>query len=355
MGLRTNMLPLTLHDQPVQTVFDLLGNYENDMTYSLGWTLAKVPRFLELLIWKLEDGKSKLSQNTSLRLQEHRSKGGFTDLEIYDPGRFHIIIEAKRGFTVPTQEQLTKYAKRLLEEKDEGAKHLLVVLAESDRQELWLQKQLPQKVYGVPLKTISWRQFINLASQARAACNHAEKRLLHELIKYLENVTTMQNKTSNLVYVVSLSNTFFDEVGMTFIEVVEKHSKYFHPVGGGSGGWPTEPPNYIAFRYSGELRSIHHIERYEVIDDFSLHFQGKLSSTQPPHFLYTLGPAIKPSKTTRTGAHWRSNRVWCFIDLLLTCDTIAEARDKTRARLSADGQEAVTPEDSSNEVDEVAG
>lgn len=349
------MLPLTIHDRQVHTVFDLLGHHENDMTYSLGWALSKVPRFLELLIQKLEGENGSFSQNTSLRLQEHRSELGFTDLEIYDPGRLHIIIEAKRGFTVPTLEQLSKYAKRLIEEKDEQAKPLLVVLSESDRQDLWLQEQVPQEVYGVSTKTISWRQFINLAIQAKADCNRAEKQLLHEFISYLGKVTTMQNKISNLVYVVSLGRSCFDGGVTTFIDVVEQYGKYFHPVGGGTGGWPVEPPNYIAFRYGGALRSIHHIESYEVVDDFAPYFKGQPSVKREPHFLYTLGPAIKPPRHTPTGTNWRANRVWCFIDLLLTCDSIVEARQKTRDRLSVDGQEALvlsTNEDSNEEMAE---
>jgi hypothetical protein len=34
------MADLRLHGRPVETVFDLLGDKEDDITYSLGWALA---------------------------------------------------------------------------------------------------------------------------------------------------------------------------------------------------------------------------------------------------------------------------------------------------------------------------
>lgn len=47
-----------------------------------------------------------------------------------------------------------------------------------------------------------------------------------------------------------------------------------------------------------------------------------------PHFIYTLGPAIKPSKIVKNGPGVRrAARVWAMLDLLLTSDTITESRD----------------------------
>ena len=50
------------------------------------------------------------------------------------------------------------------------------------------------------------------------------------------------------------------------------------------------------------------------------------------YFIFRLGTAIKPNKEIRTGNIYRNGRVWAAIDLLLTCDTIAEARDETKKR-----------------------
>ena len=51
-----------------------------------------------------------------------------------------------------------------------------------------------------------------------------------------------------------------------------------------------------------------------------------------PHYLYRLGPAIRPSQEVRTGNIFRNGRVGAHLDLLLTATTIAEARDQSKAR-----------------------
>jgi hypothetical protein len=56
-----------------------------------------------------------------------------------------------------------------------------------------------------------------------------------------------------------------------------------------------------------------------------------------PHYFYWLGPAIKPDHEVKTGKIWRSGGVSAALELLLTCDTISEARDRTDERLNAAG------------------
>ena len=142
----------------------------------------------------------------------------------------------------------------------------------------------------------------------------------------------MQDQNSNWVYVVSLNDdTFGGET--TFIDVVEKHRKYFHPVGGDRGGWPVEPPNYMGFRYHGHLQSIHHVDDYQVITDFGPFFPNQPSAALDPHLLYHLGPPIRPARDMPAGRRVRfANRVWCFLDTLLTSDTISDALTTTKTR-----------------------
>ena len=146
----------------------------------------------------------------------------------------------------------------------------------------------------------------------------------------------MQNQSSNLVYVVSLSNESFGCGDISFIDVVEKHGRYFHPVGGTGGGWPIEPPNYLGFRYDGELKSVHHVEPYSVIDNFAPHFTRNSTPTDRPHFLYRLGPAIKPAHRVPTNGNghsiYPSGRKWIAIDLLLSARSVAEAAHLTNER-----------------------
>ena len=131
------MTELTLHSRSIKTVFGLLGSDENHMTYSLGWALARSRTFLDSFA-TLIGIRGGFSEHVRLRLQEHQSGTGITDLEFIDPCRHHIIMEAKRGFTVPSLKQLSKYATRLKKNDDPASRRLLIVLAESDRQEQWL-------------------------------------------------------------------------------------------------------------------------------------------------------------------------------------------------------------------------
>ena len=118
----------------------------------------------------------------------------------------------------------------------------------------------------------------------------------------------MRNPEDNWVYVVSLSSaTTRKGVGYTWIDVVEKDSQYFHPVG---NRWPSTPPNYIAFRYGGQLQSVHHIESYEVVTDLSSK-KDNWPITDLEHFVYKLGPPMRPPDRIATGAIYHNGRCWC--------------------------------------------
>lgn len=135
------------------------------------------------------------------------------------------------------------------------------------------------------------------------------------------------------MYVVSLGTGKPDGCDLTWIDIVTTHNEYFHPIGGGKSGWPKTPPNYIAFRYYGQLQSIHHIEDYVVTNNMHDEFSEMPDKVwEKDHFIYKLGPAIVPSKTVKTGKIYPSGRVWAMLDTLLTADTISEARDISKER-----------------------
>ena len=324
------MTRLKLHGETVETVFRLLGRDENAITKGLGWCLKQAPPFLDRLGNAL--GTPELSLRDPLvRLQEHKTGAGITDLEIHARGYAAWIIEAKRGFRVPSTDQLERYAARLGESRYCEGTRGLVVLAASDRSERWLRQQLGDEIDGIPIHALSWRQVQRMAGEARRGTGPVIKSLLSQFETYLGEEVTMENWYDNRVYVVSLSRETFGGI-TSFVDVVEKHRKYFHPVGGGTGGWPVEPPNYLAFRYDGHLKSIHHVESYEVVTDLGPHFPGQPSDERGPLVLYELGPPIHPGKPMRVGASLRAARRWCSIDTLLTSDTLAEAVEATRKR-----------------------
>ena len=113
----------------------------------------------------------------------------------------------------------------------------------------------------------------------------------------------MRDPQDNRVYVVALSqDPIKGDRDYTWIDVVEKDKHYFHPI---KKGWPDEPPNYIAFRYDGQLQSVHYIESYKVVTNPSSVNMNWLESDRE-QFLYKLGPAMKPLDTVRSGPIWNS-------------------------------------------------
>jgi len=325
---------LRLYGQPVGTVFDLLGDKENDITYSVGWALAESEQFALALLHDLEASPSRPHVEV-VGLQEGIPGAGFTDIEVAgDGGEFRLVIEAKRGYSLPDDDQLAKYATRT-----KPPATMLAVFAEAPPE--FVAGRLPKQVQGVPVVYRSWRQVEALATEAaNKSRRHSEKRLLRDLSRYLRGLMTMQNVRSNLVYVVSLGKEI-ENSGISFRDVVVNHHTYFCPVGGGPGGWPKEPPNYLGFRFDGKLQQIRHVDDYRIAEDNYAGFEplkGKVDWSGERHWVFSLGPAIEPAQEVPMGRLWPSQRVWVAIDLLLTADTIAEARDKTKARLDSAGE-----------------
>jgi hypothetical protein len=321
------MADLTLHGRPVRTVFDLLGKKENDLTYSLGWGFTQSETLLRQLLGEVFAGND-VGTVQALRLQEFLAGGGFTDIEI-ETDRLALVLEAKVGWSLPGQKQLEQYAPRIAQAE------IGKILVISECTPEFAEPRLPTAVAGVPVVYRSWRQIVKLTE----ACNpsgHAEKRILRELTTYLRGLMTMQNQVSNLVYVVSLgANVQEWSAPFTPIEIVTKKDRYFCPVG---NGYPKEPPNYLGFRWDGKLQQIRHVHGYKVFTDAHEAIPELAPRQVERHYLYLLGPPIVPSETVKTGNLWRNQRVEAMIDLLLTCDTIREARDMTQERLAAAGE-----------------
>ena len=332
------MVELRLHRKPVHTVFDLLGDREDDITYSVGWGLSQSDLFSQAVL-ATAYGKRKITQPVAIRLQEFVKGQGRTDIEI-ETEELHVIIEAKRGWALPDRSQLKLYVPRL--KKTLPKEPLLLVLSESSAE--WVTTQdLPESVDGIPVRYLSWSDIASLAtSTASKSRTNSEKRLLRELHRYLKGLMNMQDVTSNLAYVVSLGTGPLYDGGPSFESFITEKNVCFQPVGGGKGGWPVTPPNYLGFRFDGRLQQIRHVESYEIHSNpWDVVYPGigkKLGWTNSPHFFYKLGPVIEPSHPVRTGGLYGSGRHWCAIDLLLTCESVREARDKTQARLDAAGE-----------------
>lgn len=333
------MAELLKQGRDVETVFELIGDIENDITKSIAWTLKSCGSFLNGLIYRL----FKLNvnpENVVISYQDYEADKGITDLQITDYQSFFIIIEAKRGLNLPGEEQLQMYAGR--EDFISAAVKHKAIVSMSEYSEEIAEMKLP-KLQGADIKHLSWKTIVELAETAKAHAAASEKYLLNELERYIRGIMNTRDKNTNKVYVVSLSKdkvSMTDSTGkpfscdFTWIEIVTKMHKYFCPIGGGKGGWPKTPLNYIAFRYNGRLQSIHHVESHVITDNLHTAIAEMPDVTiQENHIVYDLGPAIIPPKEIKAGKSVvRSNRVWADIDTLLTADTITEAMKITKER-----------------------
>ncbi|MBK0115440.1 MULTISPECIES: hypothetical protein [unclassified Delftia] len=315
-----------------KNVFELLGKNENSATYALGWALERSPALISILAEKFA-AKTIDAADMRIELQAHSKDRGFTDMELRCGDELHAILEAKQGFSLPGIDQLRRYRPRL--DAEPALRRVLVsVSAISER---IANRRLPSDIAGVPVMHVSWGTIRGMAKAAREQADGFEEKLwLRELIIHLEGYAAMERTRDNMVYVVSLSSNLMREDGKrTWIDVVEKDRSYFHPVG---NTWPTQPPNYIAFRYWGQVQSIHRIESHDIVFDVST-VDPTWATTNMDHFVYRLGPAMRPP--TKLGAGGtadsirRSARVWCSIDTLLTGEfkQLGEARDETKRRL----------------------
>ena len=267
--------------------------------------------------------------------RSYTSDNGITDIEITDNENYHIIIEAKHGWNLPQLQQLKKYAERQDFAERNIANKIIVTMSECSAE--YAKNNLPKEINGITIKHMPWRDVFDCAKNAKSNSDNEGKKMLGELCKYLEGVIGMQNYLSNEVYCVSLSrDTVNENSSLRWIDIALKYGKYFCPQG---NGWLVEPPNYIAFRYDGKVQSIHHIESYVITKNIHTYISEYPDHQENiPHFVFTLGEAIIPSKCVKSGAKMRARRVWAMIDLLLTCDTVDEAVAKTKERKEKNGK-----------------
>ena len=322
---------LTAYGSKITSVFQLIGTLENDITKSIAWALTNCPVFLKEIISEvltIDIDPSKVR----IKYQDFEKDKGITDLEITDDKLFYIIVEAKKGWILPGEDQLTLYTERRAIRQSSAKYKAIVSMSECSMD--YADSYLPFKQKnGIPVYHLPWKKIYEIANESKAGSSIAQKNLLKELMQYLGGIMTIQTKESNWVFMVSLGTSKPEDCDLTWIEIVQKHMKYFHPLGG--NGWPKEPPNYIAFRYGGKLQSIHHIEDYVVTKN--LHDE---IPEMPDYvsdrgfFVYKLGVAIIPGKTVKTGKIYASRRKWAMLDTLLTSDTIAEACNISKARMS---------------------
>jgi hypothetical protein len=159
----------------------------------------------------------------TVRLQHHAQDAGITDIELCGKD-LHVICEAKRGWALPGEPQLRLYRSRLRE-----CGHRAMV-SMSEASAAYAALHLPKSVDGVRVDHLSWSDIHQISRTCDG--DHAEKRLLAELRRYLERIVRMQDQESNLVYVVSLGSDAPEWSKLSWRQIVNEKDRYFHPVGG---------------------------------------------------------------------------------------------------------------------------
>jgi hypothetical protein len=307
---------MTRYGRDVSSVFDLLGRSENDLTAALAFTLAHSPLLLSLLMGRLLPGAD--AATAAIRV-ETRDAQGRTDLEI-DAGPSLVVIEAKRGWVLPCETQLAAYGPRVLARGSGALASLSSVSPE------WAAQKLPATIMGVPVLHLAWAAVRRDLDAARARSHGRERLWLSELRDYLGKAIRMRDPADCWTYCVAISTSKPGGGGSrTFRDFVTSESCYFHPYGWGSG-WPSTPPNFLAFRWDGRVQRIHRVTSSEIIPSLQ-ELQPDIPAdkdTTRPHALYRLGRPL-PVLPVPSGGKYRAARVWFLLDQLLTSQTLTEA------------------------------
>lgn len=318
------MASLTRYGTEVGSAFSLLGQNENDLTAALGFTMARCTALSNAILRRVWPDFGD-DEGISFAL-EVRAEIGRTDLEVRLPSAL-VIFEAKRDWLLPTTTQLAQYVSRI-HRSGSGA---LVSLSQAST--ALAQTQLPTEIQGVPVVHLPWRDVLADIATASAICRGRERIWLDELHTYLLEVIRMRTVADSLVYSVVLSEDRPGGEGTpTFREFVTDQLCYFHPYG--VKGWPTDPPNFMAFRWAGAVQRIHRIMQTDVVptirDRFPYLPVNELSDR--PHAVYDLGPRLPPLEPVPNGAGiYPSSRLWVLLDQLQTAPSLKDAIAGTRA------------------------
>lgn len=328
------MASVSRYGRDIATVFDLLGTHEPALTAALGWTMARSPQLMRAVLTRLGLDQSTDAGDVAVQL-EAADDLGRTDIELF-ARTAHVIIEAKQGWIVPGEAQLGAYVPRFGTASVAGLDTRLVTLSDSTPE--WAHEVLPLAVGDVPVTHWSWDDVRGLIEDARCAVRGSERLWLDQMEEYMGAATSKRPVTDSLAYCVVISKDPFGDV--SFRDYVENQRVYFHPVAG--NGWPTVPPNFLAFRWDNAVRQVNRVVDYEIVAHLSDRFppveDDESASSRPPwgaHVVYRLGPDITlPNGAIPSGPaglNLRAQRFWVLLDQLLTQPTVVEARDATKA------------------------
>lgn len=166
---------------PVQSLFRLVGRDEDALTYSLGFLLAYDPKFCAKLLrffgLSLPRG---FGSDYSVHLQEVTGRGyGRRDIVVTAPG-IRLVVEAKIGGSLPTEEQLLLYAR----EKaawEPYARRYIVALTQVAFPATTAREVGPKlAAKGINFRPVQWHDVLEVAIGHRLANSSAVSRYLFD-------------------------------------------------------------------------------------------------------------------------------------------------------------------------------
>jgi len=321
-------IQLLKNNKQVYSIFSLLGAKENALTFSLAWICKSNQIFLKRLLKLITQKNIKLNV-IDINIQRYDDKhGGYTDIELSINNSLLIIIEAKKRLSVPTQRQIKQYLNRV--KRYPKMKHAFVVISDCPRE--YVIRRTSNYNIKTKIIPISWEEIYSIIPTIRDKSNDHQKILLKEFDNFLKDIIIMQNKESNKVFCVALSRKLAGngKAKITFLDIVTKRKKYFYPVG---KGWPSPPPNYIAFRIGGKLLSIHYIKSFKIVTNLHKYIKEIPKYEYDPLYLLELDKPFFPDNVVN-GKIFANGHIWFMLDTIFTSKSIKEARDKTKKRVS---------------------
>ncbi|MBU4144124.1 MAG: hypothetical protein KKH79_04185 [Candidatus Thermoplasmatota archaeon] len=328
------MNTLKAYDRKVRTPFGLLGTNENALTFSLGYLYSVCPEFLRKTLHRLDIKNVHFTRfgdiEISLQKNTVKDKRGITDLEIRLPGKFHIIIEGKIGLDIPSLEQCEKY----LPELEEPIKRLAIL--QNAEHSNWIAKYKRENhAFKGKLKGLYWAELVEDAISLLRSYpeSSSEGYWLRNFIKFAKEEYYMGSYTHE-VWIVPTNKNEWWPGGLSFHEIHTKRGKiYFWS----HGKFANRKPLYIASRCGGfdsvqkVLRIEHDVTPISIIPELKK-VRGGDKWQNLPSTIWYLSEPIPLGRKIRTGPGLFNVHVTCDFDLLLTCDTVVEIRDKMKER-----------------------
>ncbi len=326
MNDRTRCVPLHVNQRNVTTPFGLIGCDENALTFALGYTFQQC---LPLLQWFLrqigvQGVQTRALRNVRIDLQKHHrghSLHGVTDIEIHLPGSFHIIIEAKIGFSVPTNEQCQKYLPRL-DETDEPVQKIVALVQSTDDQFADNYAKADRR-FADRILSFSWQQFLTECVRILTGNTvEADGRLwVNYFYRFLDQEYGMKAFTTE-VWILAINTDPMWHNGKSHWDIHQEFRVW----------WDykehTVRPLYLAFRVYGEVKFIWRVNQIDhgvpIIDVVPEMKNINKPWPNEPCTIWHLDAPVQLPKAVRTGRGMYNRRVRSDLDLLLSCNTVQE-------------------------------